>query len=186
MRDSHPTNWLTREDISMYQKILVPIDGSETATQGLNEAIRLAKNQGGELRLLHIVNEYIVDWTVGAGIDAGGLAQMLRDTGRKLMQQAQTLARQHGIEPDCMILESFGGPTAALIVEQAKKWPADLIVMGTHGRRGLRRFAMGSDAESVVRDTPVPVLLIHSKPDEGISPSRAHVLPETSKQVVYA
>jgi len=60
-----------------------------------------------------------------------------------------------------VLLESIGGPAADLILAQAKEWPADLIVMGTHGRRGLRRLAMGSDAEGVIRGAPVPVLLVH-------------------------
>jgi nucleotide-binding universal stress UspA family protein len=52
---------------------------------------------------------------------------------------------------------------ADVIVENAKKWRADLIVMGTHGRRGITRVVMGSDAEGVVRNTPVPVLLIRAQ-----------------------
>ena len=52
------------------------------------------------------------------------------------------------------------GPVGAAIVEYAEQWPADLIVIGTHGRRGIRRLAMGSDAEFVIRTTPVPVLLV--------------------------
>jgi nucleotide-binding universal stress UspA family protein len=52
------------------------------------------------------------------------------------------------------------GPVGAVIAEYAEMWPADLIVIGTHGRRGIRRLVMGSDAEYVVRTTPVPVLLV--------------------------
>jgi nucleotide-binding universal stress UspA family protein len=170
----------------MYQKILVPIDGSETATHGLNEAIRLAKNQGGELRLLHIVNEYVFDCSLGGGGYAGGVIEALRAAGRKVMNDAAALVRQHGLEPGTVIVESLGGPAADLIVEQAKKWPADLIVMGTHGRRGVRRLAMGSDAESVVRDTPVPVLLIHRLQNEGLSFVKPLAQSNASKQFVYA
>ena len=61
------------------------------------------------------------------------------------------------------MLEHFGGQAASLIVEDAKKWKADLIVLGTHGRRGIRRLVMGSDAEEIVRTSPVPVLLVRSK-----------------------
>jgi nucleotide-binding universal stress UspA family protein len=59
-------------------------------------------------------------------------------------------------------LESIGGSAGNLIVEQAHKWGADLIVMGTHGRRGIRRLALGSDAEVVLRSTTVPVLFVRS------------------------
>jgi nucleotide-binding universal stress UspA family protein len=65
---------------------------------------------------------------------------------------------------DSVLLESIGGPAADFIIAQAKQWPADLIVMGTHGRRGLARLAMGSDAEQVVRAMTVPVLLVRSAP----------------------
>ena len=72
------------------------------------------------------------------------------------------------------MLESIGAPAADFIVAQAKQWPADLIVMGTHGRRGFARLAMGSDAEYVIRMAPVPVLLLRNVPQRsGAAPDRA-------------
>ncbi len=68
--------------------------------------------------------------------------------------------QRQGISPECVLLESIGGAAADLILAQAKEWAADLIVMGTHGRRGLLRVALGSDAEQVVRAATVPVLLV--------------------------
>jgi nucleotide-binding universal stress UspA family protein len=59
-----------------------------------------------------------------------------------------------------VLVESIGGVAADLILEQAKDWHADMIVMGTHGRRGIFRLAMGSDAEQVVRGAGIPVLLV--------------------------
>jgi nucleotide-binding universal stress UspA family protein len=72
------------------------------------------------------------------------------------------------------MIESFGGRAADFIVQQANKWGADLIVLGTHGRRGVKRLVMGSDAEQVVRTTRVPVLLVRSKetPRASRKPSR--------------
>jgi nucleotide-binding universal stress UspA family protein len=61
-----------------------------------------------------------------------------------------------------VLLESAAGPAADAIVRQARKWKADVIVLGTHGRRGVRRMLMGSDAEQVVRSSPVPVMLVRS------------------------
>jgi nucleotide-binding universal stress UspA family protein len=63
------------------------------------------------------------------------------------------------------LVETLGGRVADEIVKQAKEWLADLIVMGTHGRRGLERLAMGSDAELVLRLSPVPVLLVRDRPE---------------------
>jgi nucleotide-binding universal stress UspA family protein len=144
----------------MYGNILVPIDGSETSSCGLHEAIQIAKSQGSQIRLLHIVNEFMFDYTNSPGIYPSNVLKALRETGKKVVHDAEAMLREQGIEPQSVMLETIGGPAAELILEQAKQWPADLIVMGTHGRRGLARVAMGSDAEEVVRASPVPVLLV--------------------------
>jgi nucleotide-binding universal stress UspA family protein len=153
----------------------------------LTEAINLAKNQGAQLRLLHIVNEIILDYGSGSGVFAADIIESIRDGGKKVMDAGQALARMSGLDPEISVVESIGGPASELIVEQARKWPADLIVMGTHGRRGLRRFAMGSDAESVVRDTPVPVLVVHGVIKSAIAALKAVDEPyDASKVPLYA
>jgi nucleotide-binding universal stress UspA family protein len=148
----------------MYGKILVPVDGSEASTLGLNEAIAIAKSQGSQIRLVHIVNEFILDYTYSPCLYATNLIETLRNGGRKILDLAETVVQRQGIAPECVLLESIGGQAADLIIAQAKEWSADLIVMGTHGRRGLARVAMGSDAEEVVRASTVPVLLVRSTP----------------------
>ncbi len=148
----------------MFKKILVPIDGSPASNLGLNEAIKLAKDQGAKLRLFHLVDEYVaVSSMDGVTVDTGDLLDALRQTGKKIVAKAEAQARRHGLTPEAVMLESFGGRAADFIVQQAKKWGADLIVLGTHGRRGVKRLVMGSDAEQVIRTTPVPVLLVRSK-----------------------
>jgi len=144
----------------MYEKILVPVDGSETSALGLNEAIKIAKAQGSRLRLVHVVNEFIFDYGYSPGAYANTVIDSLRAGGKTILHQAEKIAQQHGITPDCVLVESIGGPAADRILAQAKEWPADLIVMGTHGRRGLIRLALGSDAEQVVHSAAVPVLLV--------------------------
>jgi nucleotide-binding universal stress UspA family protein len=149
----------------MYKKILVSIDGSSASNLGLNEAIKLAKDQGAKLRLFHLVDEYIAvsspDGMAFSNTD--DLLESLRQGGKKIIEKAEALARRKGLTPESVMLESFGGRAADFIVQQANKWGADLIVLGTHGRRGVKRLVMGSDAEQVVRTTPVPVLLVRSK-----------------------
>jgi nucleotide-binding universal stress UspA family protein len=145
---------------NMYEKILVPIDGSDTATLGLNEAIKLAKSQGGRIRLVHVVNEFILDPMYSPDTYSGTLIESMREGGRAILNRADAMVRQQGIDSDVVLLESIGGAAAELIAAQAKEWPADIIVMGTHGRRGLRRLAMGSDAEGVMRIATVPVLFV--------------------------
>jgi len=146
----------------MYKKILVPVDGSPTSRLGLNEAIKMAKDHHAKLRLFHLVDEY-AGMSGSVIMDAGDLFEALRQSGRYILKRAETLARRKGLAPESVMLESFGGRAADFIVQQANEWGADLIVLGTHGRRGVKRLVMGSDAEQVVRTAPVPVLLVRSK-----------------------
>jgi nucleotide-binding universal stress UspA family protein len=149
----------------MYKRILVPIDGSPTSNLGLNEGIRLAKDQGAKLRLIHMVNEYIAMSSADlmAYSNTDDLLESMRQSGKKIIEKAKALARRNGVTPESVMIESFGGRAADSIAAQAKKWGADLIVLGTHGRRGVKRLVMGSDAEQVVRTSPVPVLLVRSR-----------------------
>ena len=151
----------------MFHRILVPIDGSTTSNRGLDEAIGLASDQKAKICLLHIVDELMV-----AG-GADGIAfvpatyidefvQASRAGGKKLLDRAEAKVRKHAIEVESVLLETVGRRVAEQIIKQAKKWRADVIVLGTHGRRGLSRVVMGSDAEMVLRETRVPVLLVRS------------------------
>ena len=147
----------------MYEKILVPVDGSDPAAGGLAEAIKIAKSFGGRIRLVHVVNEFIIDATYGPGAYTNDILKSLRDIGAGILKDAEALVRKAGVAAESVLLESIGGPAAEPIAEQARQWPADLIVMGTHGRRGFARLALGSDAEEVVRIMPVPVLLVRAE-----------------------
>ena len=169
----------------MYRKILVPIDGSTTSQGGLREAIKLAKNQGAQLRLFHMVSDPVFDCGYGSGSFGGELIASAHEAGRSIVSEALAITRHEGLEPETVMVDSLTGSAAASIVAEAKAWAADLIVMGTHGRKGLIRLAMGSDAESVVREAPVPVLLVHD-----LSPAadtvRSKDSVEDSGDVVYA
>ena len=146
----------------MYQRILVPVDGSHTSTLGLQEAIRLAIDQRARLRLVHVVDEFVVTQNFEGYLNAGDLIDALRDAGKKAVRNALALTRKHAVKADAALYETMGGGVADVIVREAKKWQADLIVMGTHGRRGFNRVVLGSDAEAVLRATPVPVLMVRS------------------------
>lgn len=146
----------------MYQNILVPVDGSSTAARGLAEAIKLASSLHSRIRLLHVVNELVV---LAPEISPGAFIQVvdvLRSQGQTLLSDAETTVHQAGIPVSSELTEAMGGQAGDHVVQEALKWPADLIVCGTHGRRGLRRAIMGSDAEYIVRHSPVPVLLIRT------------------------
>ena len=147
----------------MYKKILVAVDGSATSLRGLDEALRVAKTTGGRLMLVHVVNELIFGELPAAGYEL--VMVSLRESGTKVLEEAAARARRADVPCEQKLIETLGGRAADEIVREARQWPADLIVLGTHGRRGLKRLAMGSDAELVLRLAPVPVLMVRDKPE---------------------
>lgn len=144
----------------VYRKILVPVDGSPASNRGLAEAIGLARNQGATLRLVHVLDELILGPGAETVVYLGNTVDLLREAGAQVVAKAEAAVQAAGLESESVILEITGGRAADSIVAEAKAWGADLIVLGTHGRRGARRLVMGSDAEEIVRTTPVPVLLV--------------------------
>jgi nucleotide-binding universal stress UspA family protein len=144
----------------MYKKILVAIDGSATSLRGLNEAIRLARATGGRLMLVHVVQELVIASEDPTGATYTRVIDSLRSVGASVLAQATSTVQQADVPCEEKLVQTIGGSVADEIVKQAKLWSADLIVLGTHGRRGLKRLAMGSDAELVVRLASVPVLLV--------------------------
>lgn len=148
----------------MYKKILVAVDGSASSSLALLEAIKLAKSMSSTLRLVHVVDEFVAEAAV-AGVYYQALVDALRAVGRKTLEDAETTVRQHALEPQRVLVETLGHRVARSIVDQAQQWGADLIVAGTHGRRGISRLVLGSDAELILRTSPVPVLLIREHPE---------------------
>jgi len=95
-------------------------------------------------------------------INAKDMIDFLREASKKAISNALALIKKHDLKAEASTFETVGGRVAEVIVREAKKWKADLIVMGTHGRRGFNRMVLGSDAESVLRDSPIPVLMVRS------------------------
>ena len=155
----------------MYQKILVPIDGSDLSLQGLDEAIMLGKLTQAKLRLFHVVDETSFGMASGYGFGGsilnmeytGNLANQLTENGKEVLRSAEERVRAAGLEVDSVLRDSFQGRLCDQVVAQAGAWPADLIVLGSHGRRGVDRLFMGSDAEAILRIAPVPVLLVRAR-----------------------
>lgn len=144
----------------MYTKILVPIDGSATSVKGLTEAIKLAKALKARVKLIHVVNELLADYTLAPSVYYEKIIDGERQAGRATLANAQAYARSLDFEVEVELIETIGARASSIIVEAAKQSGADLIVMGTHGRRGLQRLALGSDAELVLRSATVPVLMV--------------------------
>ncbi len=147
--------------MSAYRRILVAVDGSDAASAGLREALRLAKSEGAQLFILHVVNEAL-PYTPLAGAPPINFIEILQESGRRVLEQARGAAQAAGVPATTLLVESDERSAAHGILEQARKHEADLIILGTHGRRGLRRLVLGSDAELVVRGAPAPVLLVRA------------------------
>jgi len=149
----------------MYDHILVPLDGSETSKRGLDEAIRLAALTHGRLRLFHAVGDMAMAHAMDAYQEHGGRwVEAMREYGAKLLKDASETARAAGVESESVLHSGFTGKMSELVAAQASKWPADIIVLGTHGRHGVGRLLFGSGAEAVLRSAPVPVLLVRDAP----------------------
>jgi nucleotide-binding universal stress UspA family protein len=145
----------------MYQRILVPVDGSATSNCGLDESIRLAKLTGARLRLIHVVDSLI--FSTGMECATGDIVGVLVDAGAQILSEAQARAEASGVPVDTFLSQAVGSRVCDIVCAQVDLWNADLIVIGTHGRRGVGRLFIGSDAEQIVRTAPVPVLLVRPR-----------------------
>jgi len=146
----------------MYARILVPIDGSETSRQGLREALALAGELKSTLRLLHVTSDFPVMLEMANAVDFGKYREGLHQYGRDLMEESRRMAERAGVAAEVELRDIKTGRVADVIVDEAAAAKCDLIVIGTHGRRGFNRLVVGSDAEAVVRASPVPVLLVRA------------------------
>jgi nucleotide-binding universal stress UspA family protein len=151
----------------MYRRILVPLDGSETARHGLREAITLAKEQKATLHLIHVVGEFPIMVEMANVANFDKVRTSLFECGEAMLKEAQVLADSLGVETETQLCEPSGGRVANAIVQEARDAGCDLIVIGTHGRRGISRALLGSDAERVLRQSPVPVLLVREPKKEA-------------------
>ncbi len=150
-------------EVGVYKNILVPVDGSDTAAAALQEAIRLAHSESAVLRIVYVADYAAPAWEFEfTPIGLEQIQESVRSFAHAVLEKAQRAAREGAINAETRILEiqKPGQRIAKMIAEQAREWPADLIVIGTHGRRGLDHLLLGSVAEGVMRLSPVPVLLV--------------------------
>ena len=147
----------------MYQRILLPIDGSPASECALQEALGLARAMDARLDILHVVDER----SLAAALDeytgyAGEWASRLHANGQALLEAALGRAVQAGVNASIGLNENCGGPVHAVVIQQAHQHRSKLIVIGTHGRRRSDRYPLGRDAELVLKHAPVPVLLVRA------------------------
>lgn len=147
----------------MYKRIIVAVDGSGVSKRALREAVKLAKETGSALRIVHVID--VVALNVETLHDLANYETSMRKSGNAILRQAMASAQKAGVEAKATLLEvrQVTDRIADAIAREAKAWRAELIVIGTHGRRGVSHLFLGSVAESVIRIAPAPVLLIRGK-----------------------
>lgn len=144
----------------MYKRLFVADDGSEPGAAALHEAIGLAKSEGSELRIVFIVFH---PRTFGHPIvNLAAVEEALRAEGQTVLDRAAAQAQAAGVTASTALVAAAREPIAATLLAEAAHWNADLIVMGTHGRRGIGRAVLGSVAESLLRTATLPVLLVRT------------------------
>ncbi len=146
----------------MFDRILVPLDGSATAEAGLREASRLARLTGARLRLVHVLDRF----SHASGFETADaycnqLLPKLRIDARTMLDSARVELEAGGLRVETELIEPEIVEIPESICKTALGWGADLIVIGTHARRGAARLMLGSHAEQILRLARVPVLLVH-------------------------
>ncbi|VVB55466.1 Universal stress protein [uncultured archaeon] len=143
----------------LYEKILIATDGSEYTKNAVDYGIDLAKNTGAKLLTI-----YVVDTAAFASIpmDAAweSMYELLKQEGDAAIKYVADKAKAEGLEVEGNLIE---GHPADEIIKYSEKNSVSLIIMGTLGKSGLDRFLLGSVAEKVVRNSKIPVLVVHTK-----------------------
>ena len=148
----------------MFKRILVPVDGSATSTKALTAALQLARDGGGRVRVMHSLDEL----TYLSGFEySGEVIKIARENAVKVLDDAMAIAKASGVQADQQLVDQPGQRLGQTVSDAALAWEADLVVVGTHGRRGNDRVLMGSGAEQVIRMAPVPVLVIRGDAVDG-------------------
>jgi nucleotide-binding universal stress UspA family protein len=140
----------------MYKRVLVPLDGSAPSAAALEEALRFAKACGSALRIVFVCEP--LSYILAEGpLD---LSNAVRQQGEQVLTDAAANARESGVPAETALVDAGERRVALAITEEAVHSGSDLIMMGTHGRRGFEHLVLGSVAEGVLRRATVPVLLV--------------------------
>mgnify|MGYP000179114968 CR=1 FL=1 len=146
----------------MYDRILVPTDGSTETERAVEHAAELAAAHDAELHGVYVVNSSTF---AGLHMETSweGVDEVLREEGESALERVEAIAAEYGVECSSRLLD---GSPSKCIVEYAEREDCDLVVMGTHGRGGIDRLLLGSVAEGVVRACSVPVLTVQVGGDD--------------------
>ncbi len=136
---------------------MIAVDGSKASSLALKEAIELAKNQNSKLCVIHIV-----DTLYEGDVDREAFVELIRKQGQEVLNSIKKKLSRVKIEFEMKLTELTPSKSqiAEKLVDEASAWSADLIIIGTHGRRGIQHILTGSVAEEVIRISKIPVLLV--------------------------
>lgn len=157
----------------MYKNILVAVDGSPTSNLALLEAAKLAKTDAC-LRIVYVVENPVWSIPLQAGViyDVDLMHRSLVQTGKEILDRSKNLLMEKGVTARTHLVDlsetNATGGIAAALVRESQDWEADILVVGSHGRRGFRRLLMGSVADSVIRLATTPVLLVRASDTENV------------------
>ncbi|MBN3759749.1 universal stress protein [Burkholderia sp. Ac-20365] len=151
----------------MYKKILVAVDGSETSKKAVQEAVKLASLTSGTVHAVYVVDQSPI-FSYAGYFDPVVLTDALRDDGRKALDNAQSTCAQSGVACAIELVETepLSEDVAHTLQRCADRIGAELVVLGTHGRRGVKRLVLGSVAERFLRMSVCPVLLVRGSEEE--------------------
>lgn len=147
----------------MYKRIMVAIDDSFATSKVLDSAIESARQHGAKLAICHALDETIFAQREAAIMLSKSVGQVtlnLKESAQEFVDKAADIARAAGVEVETLIIESEHGHVADMLANAAADWRADLLIVGTHSRRGIERFFVGSVAEQLVRKAKTSLLLI--------------------------
>jgi len=149
------------ENNIMYEHILVAVDGSESSKRALDEAIRMATLSHGKVTAVYVV-EHSTTFAYAGEYDPLALTRAMRSDGERVLAEAREQMAQHEVAGVAEIVETEGlsEDIASCLQRVAQRVGANLVVLGTHGRRGVKRMVIGSVAERFVRFSTCPVLLV--------------------------
>ena len=146
---------------ALYQRILVPVGGGPASERALDAALRLAAERGARLRLLHVLKTPAVSLALDPySGHVGAWMNELRRAGQHILDQAMSLAESRGVGAEPVLREGRAASLADEVVSEAIRWPADLIVVGVRPGFGFGRFLVGSSIEHMLRESPVPLLIV--------------------------
>jgi nucleotide-binding universal stress UspA family protein len=146
----------------MYRKILVAVDGSESSKAAIAEALRMAEFARAHVHAVYVVHPWGLSYP--GYYEPEALAKVLREDGRAALDEARKAMAGHDVSRNVEIDETQGAQDtiAQSLLRCAQRQGADLVMMGTHGKHGLRRVVLGSVAEEFLRISTCPVLIVHN------------------------